>query len=128
MENIDKILIFFGEIFLDKINKKNLFDSEIEARYILKNSREEIDKIDNEIINLIANRTLLAKDIINAKIFLDMDIYDKNREKVIYDKVSKLAIDKNIDKNIIIKIIDLLTKLSKDQQKEILERKKNGKY
>jgi len=113
---------------LDKINKKNLFNSEDEANIILKNSREEIDKIDNEIISLISKRTFLAKDIINAKIFLDMDIYDKNREKVIYDKVSKLAIDKNIDKNILIKIMNLLTKLSKDQQKEILKRKKNGKY
>ena len=109
-------------------NKKNLFNSKHEAQNILKNSREEIDKIDNEIINLISKRTLLAKDIINAKIFLDMDIYDENREKVIYDKVSRLAIDKNIDKNILIKIMNQLTKLSKDQQKEILKRKKNGKY
>ncbi|MDR2967503.1 MAG: chorismate mutase [Methanobacteriaceae archaeon] len=110
------------------MNKKNLFNNEYEAKNILKNSREEIDKIDKEIISLISKRTLLAKDIINVKIFLGMDIYDKNREKVIYDKVSKLAIDKNIDKNILIKIMNILTKLSKDQQKEILKRKKNGKY
>jgi len=110
------------------MNKKNLFKDEYEANNILKNSREEIDKIDYEIIHLISKRTLLAKDIINAKIFLKMDIYDKNREKVIYDKVSKLAIDKNIDKNILINIMNLITKLSKDQQKEILKRKKNGKY
>jgi chorismate mutase len=115
-------------MFLDKNNKKNLFNSENEAMNILKSSREQIDNIDNEIVELISQRTLLAKDIVNAKIFLDMDIYDKNREKVIYDKVSKLAIDKNIDKNILIKIMNLLTKLSKDQQKEILKRKKNGKY
>lgn len=113
---------------MDKINKEKLFSSEYEATNILENSREEIDKIDNEIISLISRRTLLAKDIVNAKIYLDMNIYDKNREKVIYDKVSKLAIDKNIDKNILIKIMNLLTKLSKDQQKEILKRKKNGKY
>ena len=110
------------------MNKENLFNNEDEAKNILKNSREEIDKIDNEIISLISKRTLLAKDIINAKIFLDMDIYDKKREKVIYDKVSKLAIDKNIDKSILIKIMNILTKLSKDQQKEILKRKKNGKH
>ena len=111
-----------------KINKKNLFNNESEAKNILNNSREEIDEIDNELINLISRRTSLANDIVKAKIFLNMDIYDKNREKVIYDKVSKLAIDKNIDKNILTKIMNLLTKLSKDQQKEILERKKNGKY
>ena len=112
---------------MNEINKKK-FKSTDEAKDILKNSREEIDKIDNEIINLISKRTLFAKDIINAKIFLEMEIYDENREKVIYDKVSKLAIDKNIDKNILINIMNLLTKLSKDQQKEILKRKKNGKY
>lgn len=113
---------------MGKINKEKLFNNEYDAKNILKNSREQIDKIDNEIISLISRRTLLAKDIVNAKIFLDMDIYDKNREKVIYDKVSKLAIDKNIDKNSLIKIMNLLTKLSKDQQKEILKRKKNGKH
>jgi len=113
---------------LKKINKKKLFNNDHEAKNILKSSREEIDKIDSEIINLISKRTLLAKNIVNAKIFLDIDIYDKNREKVIYDKVSKLAIEKNIDKNILIQIMNLLTKLSKDQQKEILKREKNGKY
>ena len=111
-----------------KLNKNQLFKNEIEAKSILKSSREEIDKIDNKIISLISKRTMFAKDIIDAKIFLNMEIYDENREKVIYDKVSKIAIDKNIDKDILIKIMNLLTKLSKDQQREILERKKNGKY
>ncbi|WP_263641317.1 chorismate mutase [Methanobrevibacter arboriphilus] len=41
------------------------------------------------MIDLIQKRTSLAKDIVMAKIALDMDIYDESREKLIYEKNNK---------------------------------------
>lgn len=113
---------------MNKINNEILFKNKDEAKNLLEYSRNRIDEIDNQLIDLISKRNSLAKDIVYSKIFLDMDIYDKNRENIIYDKVSKLAIDKNIDKNILIQIMNLLIDLSKIQQNKILRKRKNGKY
>ena len=50
-----------------------------------------------------------------------MEIYDENREKAIHDKVLKLANEKDIDASILSEIMNMLTILSKNKQKEILE-------
>ncbi|WP_303294860.1 chorismate mutase [Methanobrevibacter woesei] len=104
------------------------FKNEDDARYLLEHSRQLIDDIDNELVDLISRRTSLAKDIVSAKVYLGMEIYDKNREKSIHDKVDKLAIEKNIDKDILNQIIDMLAILSKNEQRKILRRHDDGKY
>lgn len=106
--------------------KEFFFENEEEARNLLENSRKQIDEIDNDLIDLIYRRTSLAKGIVYAKQYLGMEIYDKNREKSIHDKVNKLASDKNIDEEILSQIMDMLTILSKNEQKEILRRNENG--
>jgi chorismate mutase len=108
--------------------KEFFFENEEEARNLLENSRKQIDEIDNDLIDLIYRRTSLAKDVVFAKQYLGMEIYDKNREKSIHDKVNKLASDKNIDEEILSQIMNMLTILSKNEQKEILRRNENGKY
>ena len=50
-----------------------------------------------------------------------MEIYDKSREEQVHAKVNKLAEDLNIDKSILSDIMDMLTTLSKNRQREILE-------
>ena len=107
-------------------SKEFFFENEEEARNLLENSRKQIDEIDNDLIDLIYRRTSLAKDVVFAKQYLGMEIYDKNREKSIHDKVNKLAIDKNIDEEILSQIMNMLTILSKNEQKEILRRNENG--
>ena len=99
----------------------NLFESKEEALKLLENSRKEIDKIDNTLIDLISLRTSLAKDILKAKIYLDMDIYDKSREDLIHKKTTKLACEKNIDPEILNQIMDMLTILNKIEQKKLLK-------
>ena len=74
-----------------------------------------------ELINLISERTSLARDIVSAKCFLGMDIYDKSREDEIHSKVIQLARRKDIDEDILCDIMKMLTTLSKIKQKEILE-------
>ncbi|MDI6724550.1 MAG: chorismate mutase [Methanobacterium sp.] len=97
-----------------------------EALRILQGSRDKIDKIDEEIINLIAKRTSLAGDIVNAKIVLGMEIEDKKREDYIQDKTKKIAEQNKLDESCVKKIMKILTDLSKKEQEEILRRNTNG--
>ncbi len=97
-----------------------------DALRILQESRDKIDQIDEEIIDLIAKRTSLAGDIINAKIFLSMEIEDKKREDYIQDKRKKIAEHYRLDERYVKKIMKILTDLSKKEQEEILRRNTNG--
>jgi chorismate mutase len=103
-------------------NKQDSIDSE-EAEKVLISSREEIDKIDTELIDLIQRRTSLSKKIVLSKFALNLDIFDPKREKLIYEKIEKLAIEKNLNqntKNSLIEIMDILINLSKKEQNEII--------
>ena len=94
------------------------FDSIEEAENFLKESRNRIDEIDNELFDLISQRTSLAADIILAKEYLDMPIYDKSREEVIHEKVREISQQKGLDVDIIDQILDMLTILNKNEQKK----------
>jgi chorismate mutase len=98
----------------------------VQALKILKDSRDQIEKIDEKIIELIKMRTYLAKDIANAKIALGIEIEDKKREDYIQQKNKKLAKKQNIDEESITKIVKILTNLSKNEQRKVLWREKNG--
>lgn len=104
------------------VNNWDLSDLE-DPEKILQDSRKEIDQIDNELIDLIQKRTSLARDIVLSKLALNMDIFDEKREKLIYEKLEKLANEKNLNqntKNSVFQIIDILMNLSKKEQKEII--------
>ncbi|MCI5867654.1 MAG: chorismate mutase [Methanosphaera sp.] len=91
-----------------------------EAEKLLNKSRKKIDEIDEQIFNLILERTSLAPDIISSKKALDMDLFDKSREDIIHDKLENLMADVEYDKEIIFEIFDMLAKLSKQEQKKYL--------
>lgn len=92
------------------------------ALKLLEKSRKEIDKIDEEILYLISERTSLARDIAKAKMVLDMDIEDKKREYYIQEKTKKIAEKINIEENYLSKIMEILTDLNKNEQEKILRR------
>ncbi len=102
------------------------FNNKQEAENLLKESRNRIDEIDNELFDLICQRTLIAKDVALAKDYLGMPIYDKTREDAIYAKIEKLSEENDIDVEIIDQIVNMLTILSKNEQKEILRRNVDG--
>ncbi|MDO5859518.1 chorismate mutase [Methanobrevibacter sp.] len=104
------------------------FNNENEAKKLLLESRNRIDEIDNELFDLISQRTSLAKDIVLAKDYLDMPIYDKSREDAIHEKVRRVSEEKNLDVDIIDQILDMLTILNKNEQKKIIRRNVDGKY
>ena len=120
------IIIIKNGDFLTKDYEIKSFNSIEEAENLLKESRNRIDEIDNELFDLISQRTSLAADIILAKEYLDMPIYDKSREDAIHEKVKKFSEEKNLDVEIIDQILDMLTILNKDEQKKIIRRNVDG--
>ena len=104
------------------------FESKEEAEILLNESRKRIDEIDNALFDLISQRTSLAKDIALSKEYLGMPVYDENREKEVHRKIEKFAEDNNLDVDVIDQIVNLLTILNKNEQKEILRRNVNGQY
>ena len=107
-------------------NEIKSFNNKEDAENLLKESRNRIDEIDNELFDLICQRTSIAKDVALAKDYLGMPIYDKTREDAIYAKIEKLSEENDIDVEIIDQIVNMLTILSKNEQKEILRRNVDG--
>lgn len=93
-----------------------------EALNQLESSRKKIDELDDEIIRLIKERTSLAGDIARAKMVLDMDIHDPEREEYIHHKIREISIEQEINKDSLTQIIKILTDLSKEEQEKILRR------
>ena len=104
------------------------FKNKEEAELLLNKSRKRIDEIDNALFDLISERTSLARDIALSKVYLGKPIYDKGREDAIHEKVERMARENNLDVDIIDQIVNMLTILSKNEQKEILRRNVNGQY
>ena len=104
------------------------FENKEEAEILLNESRKRIDEIDNALFDLISERTSLASDIALSKDYLGMPVYDKEREEVIHQKIRRMAKENDLDEDIIDQIINMLTILSKNKQKEILRRNVNGQY
>ena len=113
-------------IFLTNENKVKSFNSKEDAENLLKESRNRIDEIDNELFDLICRRTSIAKDVALAKDYLGLPIYDKSREDAIHAKIEKLSEENDIDTDIINQIVDMLTILNKNEQNEILRRNVDG--
>ena len=108
-------------IFLEGSYEIKSFKNKKEAEELLKESRDRIDEIDNELFDLISQRTSLAKDIALCKDYLGMPIFDKSREEEIHEKIEKFSEENGLDVDIINQIVDMLTILNKNEQKEILK-------
>ncbi len=92
------------------------------ASRLLQDSRTKIDEMDEMLIELIEKRTMLARDIVNAKIALGIEIEDKKREQFIHSKIKEIAREKKIDEVSLTRIIKILTEMSKAEQNKILRR------
>ena len=65
--------------------------------------RKELDKLDNNLLNIIKKRSILVDKVIQNKIF-KKDIVDKKRIRVILKNISKKSKRKKIDPKITNKI------------------------
>ena len=99
---------------MSETNNIKSFKNKEEAEELLKKSRNRIDEIDNELFDLISQRTSLAKDIALCKEYIGMPILDKSREDAIHKKIEKFSEENGLDVDIVDQIVDMLTILAKE--------------
>lgn len=87
----------------------------------LEEARVEINRIDREIAGLFEERMKQVESVIAYKIENNLPILDSSREKEVIERNLKLLQNKNLEKYYI-DFLENMMKISKDYQKEILER------
>ena len=86
----------------------------------LEEIRKQIDKCDNDLVEIISKRYDLVSQVIQYKIDRGIEIYQPQREKEVIQKIRNLANQKNINPDLIENIIKLIMEESKRVQKGIL--------
>lgn len=84
---------------------------------LLNNKRKEIDKIDEELLNLFQERLVIVEEIKKYKVKNNLAIYDKARE----DEILKKIQSKYKDSNYFLQIetfIKTVIAISRDYQNE----------
>jgi chorismate mutase len=85
----------------------------------LKQIRAKIEKIDAHILNLIDQRTALAKDVLDAKKAEGMQINDVEQNKVVLERVANLATERGLDGEEVKRIFEILIKMNIERQHEM---------
>lgn len=87
--------------------------------------RQEINKIDDEIIELFKKRMQAVRQVADFKIKNNMKVLDTNREGFI---ISKYTSDINEDeaKKEVTEFIEALLKISRDAQSKIISKSENS--
>ena len=85
----------------------------------LKEIRAKIEKIDAQIVNLIDQRTSLAKDVLDAKKAQNIPINDSQQNKVVMERVSNLATERGLDGEEVKRIFEILIKMNIERQHEM---------
>ena len=83
--------------------------------------RKKIDKIDREIIDLVAQRYALMPYVAEYKKRNNIPIKDEDREKLIFNKLRQLAIEKQVNPLLIHEIYKMIIDESCIIQKRYLE-------
>lgn len=85
----------------------------------LKEIRAKIEKLDTHILNLIEQRTALAKDVLEAKKAAGMPINDVEQNKVVLDRVANAATERGLDGEEVKRIFEMLIKMNIERQHEL---------
>ena len=80
--------------------------------------REEIQNIDREIVELIAQRTHVADTIAQVKEEQDLPTTDEAQEQAVMDRAGDNAQRFDVDDNLVKAIFRLLIELNKVEQRE----------
>ena len=80
--------------------------------------RDEIDRIDNEIIRLIAKRQEMAKKIARIKFAQRIPIHDEKRTTAILEEIFDRSVEAKIDPVPVQKIFNILVTMSEEKQRE----------
>ncbi|THE63735.1 chorismate mutase [Salinadaptatus halalkaliphilus] len=79
--------------------------------------REEIETIDREIVELIAQRTYVADTIAQVKAEQDLPTTDESQEQQVMDRAGENAEQFDVDANLVKAIFRLLIELNKVEQR-----------
>ncbi|HLB71881.1 MAG: chorismate mutase [Candidatus Methanoperedens sp.] len=85
----------------------------------LKEVRAKIEKLDIQILNLIEQRTALAKDVLEAKKAEGKLINDEDQNRVVLDRVLNAATEKGLDGESVKRVFDILIKMNIERQHEL---------
>lgn len=85
----------------------------------LKEVRARIEKLDNQILDLIEKRTALAKDVLDAKKALGMAINDEEQIKMVLDRAAIAATERGLDGEEVKRIFEILIKMNVERQHEL---------
>ena len=80
--------------------------------------RDEIQSIDREIVELIAQRTYVADTIAQVKDEQGLPTTDEDQEQAVMDRAGENAEQFDVDSNLVKAIFRLLIELNKVEQRE----------
>ena len=95
--------------------KKN----KINVDLLLKNERSTIDRLDTTMVNILIKRFSVTKRIGLIKAEHNIETYDRNREKMQLKALEKLIEDSDVDREFIVKLMELITTESKRKHEQI---------
>ncbi|ATZ61613.2 MAG: chorismate mutase [Methanosarcinales archaeon Met12] len=90
----------------------------------LKSVREKIQKIDDQIIRLIAQRTDLAEDVLVAKKKEGTGINDEGQREVVLKRMAEAATECNLDAGAVKQLYEILIGMNIERQRELSGRGK----
>lgn len=85
----------------------------------LSDIREKIEKIDQEILKLIAERTDLAGTVLELKRAEGMSIWDEEQEHVVLNRAIDYATELNLDTGSAKQIFEILIRMNIERQHEL---------
>jgi chorismate mutase len=85
----------------------------------LKEVRAKIEKIDAQILKLIEQRTVLAKDVLDAKRAIAMPINDVEQNKMVLERGANSATEMGLDGESVKRIFEILIKMNIERQHEM---------
>jgi len=80
--------------------------------------REEIETIDRELVELIAQRTYVAETIAAVKEERDLPTTDEEQEQAVMERAGENAERFDVDSNLVKAVFRLLIELNKVEQRE----------
>jgi len=80
--------------------------------------REEIESIDREIVELIAQRTYVAESVARVKREHDIPTTDESQEEAVMERAGENAERFGVDSNLVKAVFRLLIELNKVEQRE----------
>ena len=80
--------------------------------------REEIDRIDNSIIELLSKRKGIVKKIAGIKKQENNPVIDKEREQETIHRLKKLSKENGLDENFIESIYEIIINNSRNEQEK----------